>query len=455
MRRLFDKSFILYLVLSLLLTSCGDDEPAVTSIDLIGGTINGSSVFEGSNQNVETDVVLTLTFSGALNTEAFEQGLEIFTDDGGVNFTTQYQNSGSRAVISMSLDTETTYQVLLSGAIGTNGEVLSQPIDFSFRTSNGGLLTETDPCTTTSTACLQTLTLQKEGNTGNLDFYANYPIYTENARWDKLKYAIIVVHGFNRNADDYFAWVGSAIRSAGLEENTVLLSPKFKVESEASGDDLFWSSTGWREARDSQSDAAISSFEVIDSLVSQLSTESLFPVMEKIIVTGHSSGGLFTHVYAASNRVDQDSNIDFDYVIANSQYFYYPDGQRVDENTGQLTTPSSCTGYTIWPLGYNSVPSYVGATQESALNNQYINRSIYYFLGNGSGSDPSFNDSDCNATLLGSTRFNRGENVFEYLNQKFPSNNHAKRVVEGVGHDGQAMYASNEFQQLLLELLGN
>jgi ABC-type sugar transport system substrate-binding protein len=74
-------------------------------------------------------------------------------------------------------------------------------------------------------------------------------------------------------------------------------------------------------------------------------------------------------------------------------------------------------------------------------------------LGNGNQSDPSLNTSDCGAVLLGSTRYQRGENMFYFINQKFPDNNSKQVIVEGIGHNGQAMYQSTEFRDLLNDLL--
>jgi hypothetical protein len=43
--------------------------------------------------------------------------------------------------------------------------------------------------------------------------------------------------------------------------------------------------------------------------------------------------------------------------------------------------------------------------------------------------------------------------MFYFINQKFPDNNSKQVIVEGIGHNGQAMYQSTEFRDLLNDLL--
>lgn len=439
---------------ALFLISCNGENEGVDLITLIGGEINGSDIF-GENQNVASEATITLTLSSTLNPEAFEDALTLEGNGQNPDFSVTYQNAGSRAVVSAVLVPETTYQVSLQGVIGSQGEALDSPLSFSFRTATDNeIITEMDPCTSSGEACTRILTLTDGTATNSFEYFSNYPIYRENARREKLKNAVIVIHGVNRNAGDYFSWVGSSLRDEGLEGETILISPKFKVEDEADNDEMYWSRFGWREGDNALSDLKLSSFAVIDSLVTRLSDTDAFPVLENIVITGHSSGGLFTHVYAAANRMDANTlDINMDYVVANSQYFYYPDGQRINETTGQLYTPNDCTGYDFWPLGYANAPSYVSALTASEVNDQLISRSVLYFLGNGSGSDGSLNDTNCTATLLGATRFSRGENMFDYMEMKYPANTHEKRIVEGIGHDGRAMYQSEEFEVLIQELL--
>jgi hypothetical protein len=194
---------------------------------------------------------------------------------------------------------------------------------------------------------------------------------------------------------------------------------------------------------------------VIDLLIDQLADEEHFPILDHIIITGQSSGGRFTHLYAPANTSENThTDIRFDYVVSESQYFYYPDGQRINENISLLFTPVDCAGYTVWPLGFNFVPPYVSAITESTFNDQFVSRSIHYLLGNGTGSDGSLNTTDCSAILLGSSRYQRGENMFRYVELRYPGiHNHTRTVAQGITHNGSAIYQSPEFRQLLQDLM--
>jgi hypothetical protein len=311
------------------------------------------------------------------------------------------------------------------------------------------------PCSGTA-ACLESTTLSVNTIDGKVDFYSNYPIYLENAEWEKLKYAVIVVHGQSRNADDYFSYLTATLADIGAQDSTILIAPHFKKEQD-SQQDLYWpTSSGWREGQVSSSDVKLSSFAVVDSLVDQLNNDDHFPLLEKIIVTGHSSGGLFTHLYGASNTSERDyPGKDFEYIVANSQYFYYPSDHRYDENSKAFYVPDNCTGFNFWPLGFLNGPAYLDASlSEEEFNSQFINRNITYLLGNGAGADGSLNTTNCAATLLGTSRYQRGENIFTYMNTFFSDNHlHTKTIVNGVGHDGEGMYKSPEFSDLLLNKL--
>jgi hypothetical protein len=199
----------------------------------------------------------------------------------------------------------------------------------------------------------------------------------------------------------------------------------------------------------------LSSFEAIDAIIDQLSNKDRFPVLKKIVLTGHSSGAAFTHVYAGANKsAAKHTALDFEYVVANSQFFYYPNDQRVNEANNQLYAPAGCSAYDIWPLGFNATPAYLAGVNSSTFNSQFSSRKVTYLLGNGSQSDPTLNTVDCENTLQGSSRYKRGENMYRFMEQTYPGiHNHKRAIVNGIGHDGQGMYQSSEFKTLLPQLL--
>jgi hypothetical protein len=434
--------------------SCNKEDTEPRIITLINATVNGSELSDGL-QNVETTMNIELIFSSSIAAAAFESAFSLKAATDMPDYELTYISQATRVRITAELQAEKTYTLQIEdAAIGQNGEQLEGGLNFTFTTAEEGIITSLPPCTSGNINCLQTVAVTADG-TADLQFYSSFPIYEEMARWESLTAAVIVIHGINRNANDYFNYLMQSLQAESLENNTVLIAPFFKSAAEAQDGEHFWSSTAWREGQQSSSSAKASSFEVVDQLIAQLANKARFPVLEKIVVTGHSSGGLFTHLFAAANTVEAAyPDINFDYVVANSQYFYYPDGQRVDENTNQLYIPAGCTGYDLWPMGYAVVPPYVGTTNTSTFNTQFVQRNITYLLGNGSGSDSALNTTDCYATLLGSSRYKRGENMYQYMELAYPgTHNHSRVIVDGIGHDGAGMYSSATFKTLLKQLI--
>lgn len=443
-----NRIFFLLLPALLVIASCNKEDNTPATISLRSASINGGALTDGA-ANVDTDANIRLVFSSSLDPAAFESALSLSP---AVAYDLSYASQSSQVTIATAFDFNTAYTLSISEeAIGLNGGRLEAPLTYTFTTKEEGGASNT-ACTEATAACLSMLNLDNEAT---FPFYASFPIYEEQT-WPGLTSAVIVVHGANRNADDYFSYLTSSLMDTEQTAQTVLIAPPFQEEATAQDGELYWSGNGWREGRGAAGANAVSSFEVVDRIISRLADKEHFPALEQIVVTGHSSGGLFTHLFASANQSEAAyPDIEFEYVVANSQYFYYPDGQRINESNNQLYTPTGCSGYTIWPLGYEVVPTYLSNTDAMVFNEQFTNRSITYLLGNGDGPDGAFNDTDCSATLLGSSRYQRGENMYRYMELVYGSEHAHKRViVPGVGHDGAGMYASDAFASLLAELLG-
>lgn len=445
------KTYLFLLLLPLLAVGCGDNNTVdIDPINLFSIQLNGAQLIDGA-QDLPVTAQIRLRFSRALNPTSFEQAFSLTSNSNSPLPTFGYANQSSEAVVSVNLDFGTSYTLrVLAAPIAADGGRLAEELVITFTTTEDGTITSQPACTSASSNCLQTVQFAV-ANGQNFKFYASFPIYEETARWENISAAIIVIHGVNRNGDDYFNYLMDVLQAADLEDNVLVISPVFKNSSEAATNELFWSGTGWRDGRDAASGSAASSFGLIDQLITRLGDQEHFPVLDKIMLTGHSSGALFTHLYAGANDVENElPAISFDYVVANSQYFYFPTDQRVNNTTDQLYTPTNCGGYNIWPLGYSVVPPYLTNTSSTSFNEQFLARDITYLLGNGNQADPTLNTTDCSATLLGPTRFARGENMFRYLELTYPGQLvHKKVIVSGVGHNGQGMYSSPEFRQLL------
>jgi len=445
---------ILLLICLTFMMGCGssDSDPA-PKMSILTATINGAAL--GNNSNVPVNASIVLVFSAALDQTKFNSEVSLVSGASEVDFTVSYANGNTKATILPELDYDKPYLFTINaGVIGTAGEKLPEPLNYSFTTAEDDVIRSMPPCTSTGN-CLRSVELQGSTGLGTFEFYSNYPIYEENAVWENLTQAIIVVHGASYDPDNYFSYLTNTLAALNISGSTVLISPFFRQTTTGSPDDFFWSAPTYRRGNQSSNTNKISSFTVADELIKQLANTTHFPVLEKIIVTGHSSGAAFTHVYAAANTAESThTGIAFEYVVANAQFFYYPDGQRINEVNNQLYTPAGCPAYQLWPLGYTTPPPYLTGVTIDQFNAQFVNRSITYLLGNGSQSDPTLNTTACESTLQGSSRYLRGENMFRYMELVYPSaHNHSKKIVNGIGHDGSGMYQSTEFRSLLTELL--
>jgi len=453
----FDRKIILFYFLALIF-SCSKDSGSdveVESINLISVYDNSGAIINDGDENISTNLVLRLIFSKVISITSFENTFNINPSVPENNISFDYKSSNTVVEITLNLEYNTSYNISLQGNIGNNGEQLSQPFNLNFKTQVDDTIYYRPPCTSIAD-CKRSVMISKESVQGNFDFYSNYDIYEDKAKWENLKKAVIVIHGGSFNADDYFGHLTSTFLDLGLSNSTVLISPHFKSEAENS-DDLYWRPYIYRDGKLSGSQLKISSFEVLDIIIDRLSNKEFFPVLDEIIVTGTSSGGRMTHTYAAANRSESKySSINFEYIVSNSQYFYYPNSERINEQTNNLYSPSGCSGMNNWPFGYQNVPEYINVLDKESFDNIFVNRSVTYLNGNGNYENGDINTDNCEYVLLGSTRFKRGENMFRYMNLKYNDNhNHKRVIVDGVSHNGRRMYQSSEFKSLLTQLFND
>ena len=437
------------LIVSILFTGCSNDDDSIDELAVYSASINGSALGEGLSE-VPLNGTIEIAFSHVLNSETFEEALSFSDAQGEANYTTSLGNAGSKAVLSYSgLNPGSSYTISINnGALGNNGESLNSGFSRSFTTTSEVEESKT-PCTSASAECMQQIEIA-EGLT--FQFYSSYDIISDaDYVWEDITKVVFSVHGQNRDADEYFRYMTNAVGDIGKLENTLVISPYFKDEANASDGELYWD-TNWREgAGSANSGTDISSFTVLDQLVDYLADMEKFPNLKEIKFTGHSSGAAMVQHYAIANTSEATySDYIFQYIVANNQYFYYPDGRRYNESTSGYYTPTDCTGYDFWPYGYETAPAYLdGMTQEDLLQQQ-ISRNTVYLLGtDDTETEGTLNTTDCAAILLGSNRLERGRNIFNYFETFYVDNNQEKIEVEGVGHDAAAMFNSEAFKELL------
>ena len=445
----------LFFILSIISINGCDDTDNLNRItsSILSLSINDNTLNDG-DVDIPLNSTIEIVFSSAIVPAKFENAFTISTSSQDAPYSISYINQSSKVVVVIeNMAPNTIYSIAMApSVIFENGQSLPNTVTYEFTTTNE--LVSKIPCSSASNDCIEKLEISLSGSTLAFDFYSNYDFISDtDFVWEDITNVIFSVHGLQRNADEYFTYMSKSIKSIGTEKNTVIIAPFFKDEQSAENTDLFWNNSNWREGdNSSNTNASVSSFSVIDAIIDILSKTDKFPNLKTVFVAGHSSGAAFVQHYALANKAETSySNLDFKYLVANNQYFYYPDGMRFNESTNEFYIPTDCSGYTNWPYGYDNAISYINGVDASTLTDQQVLRNTTYFLGsNDTFTEGSLNTTDCQATLLGSNRVTRGENMFLYMQTFYESTNqHQKITVDNVGHNAEEMFNSPEFKEYL------
>ena len=291
-----------------------------------------------------------------------------------------------------------------------------------------------------------------------IPYYANYNLDSVHPG---IRKAIIVIHGMNRNAGDYYQnMLKAASMSSAYTDSLLIIAPQFLEQDDlhALGLDasfLYWSG-GWKSganSKDLSSDprpARISSYAVLDTLMMRL--PALFPNLKTIVFAGHSAGGQLTNRYSASSPVAsllcEKYQISTRFVVANPGSYLYLDNQRPIQGTvDQFRVPANgCTGYNNWRYGLENLYAYPDRIGADSIRQMFKKRQVIYLLG-GNDTDPysSSLDQSCQAELQGSCRLERGAVYFNYLKHYYGNEiTQTQKIdtVPGVGHDNYLMFSS-------------
>ena len=271
--------------------------------------------------------------------------------------------------------------------------------------------------------------------------------------------AVIVLHGTDRNATDYYDRVLAAADDAGDGGATLVVAPQFVTVEELdfhamSARTLYWDD-GWREGDPSEDTpehpraARISSFAVVEEFVHAL--VRVAPQLQTVVVAGHSAGGQFVQRFAAGNAIDDElTHLDFRYLVANpSSYMYLGPERRVPGTSATFEVPSGIdcpTWYHDYKYGLLELNPYMDAVGADALVQRYLQRRVTVLLGE--DDDDPFSatlDTSCAAMLQGAHRLERGIVFQRHLADRFGSaaSHHVTAIVPGVGHSSSRMFRSD------------
>ena len=317
-------------------------------------------------------------------------------------------------------------------------------------------------CTTSTAECTEWVTLGAGP--------ARSMVYTSHSldrRNDRIRRALIMVHGTNRNADHYFATAMAAAFLAGAVDDAVVIAPHLiACADKPDVNEVVWSCGGdsWRSGGAATSHPDLNSFDLADQILRKLANKNIFPNMQGIVVAGHSAGGQFVTRYEMSNRVHETLGVPVSYVVANPSSYSWPaatrptvsgDAEPADAKDGWKSESvhtnfafdaydgTQCQAYNRWPFGLeNRGSGYTAKLSDEQLKKQLVSRPTTYLLGQVDTLPLGGFDSSCGAMAQGPTRRARGEAFLKFVNETLGAR-HKAIIVSECGHNDRCVYTTD------------
>jgi len=303
------------------------------------------------------------------------------------------------------------------------------------------------PCTQATAACTEWVTLA--GGPARSLVYRSQPL---SARNDRVRRALIVLHGSDRDAQGYFQIGIAAARLEGALDDTIVVAPRFASRDGLTCSDRLapqevnWPCEGnsWRSGGAAVG-GTVTSFDLADEILRRIANRALFPNIQVIVLSGHSAGGQFVTRYEMANRVHDTLGVPVRYIVSNPSSYAYPDSTRPVSSKGKGDfrpfEARACDSYNKWPYGLDDRRGYAETTSAEQLKRQLVDRPTTYLLGGRDIQPTDGFDGSCAAMAQGPTRLARGRAFAAYLHQRFGAH-HVVKIVPDCGHDAQCMFTS-------------
>ncbi|GAK26970.1 MULTISPECIES: hypothetical protein [Serratia] len=292
--------------------------------------------------------------------------------------------------------------------------------------------------------------------------------------------ALIVLHGYPRDAGKTLAAAVKAAQLAGQTGQTLLVVPLFPVSDAQSGHchspgvpqaqagDALWSCSSWIEGG-LDNRGKTSSFAALDRLVAELKVK--WPRIRWVTVAGFSAGAQFVQHYVGF--ANPPPGIKLRYVISDPGSWLYFDrrrpqpvikGRPVDWRDCGSTrgctfdwvevNSDACPNVNRWKYGIEQIPPFLAQKTES-MRERYASADITYMAGekdtgDAAGSFYKILDKSCAAQAQGPYRLQRAIAYAAY-DRRFIAP-HAKRdlaIVPDCAHDVSCVFPSHVGRQAL------
>lgn len=311
------------------------------------------------------------------------------------------------------------------------------------------------PCVIATEACTEWVTLA--GGPSRSLIYRTYSLDAVN---EKITRALIVIHGTNRDADNYFRNALAAAFLGGALDDTAVIVPRIAsndgrgCQDKLAPNEVSYSCSGdsWRSGGSAASNPKLTSFDLVDEILRKLARREAFPNLKAIVVAGHSAGGQFVTRYEMSNRVHETLGLPVTYVVANPSSYAYLDNTRpAGENAASFRAfgdARNCTTYDHWPYGLQDRTGYTAKETVEQLRKQLASRPTTYLLGEIDILPLGGFDSSCPAMAQGPTRRARGEAFAKYIKEKLGASPKVQ-IVSECGHNARCMFTSEDALPIL------
>ncbi|PWN34222.1 uncharacterized protein FA14DRAFT_156886 [Meira miltonrushii] len=256
---------------------------------------------------------------------------------------------------------------------------------------------------------------------------------------DKVHTVLIVCHGRERDAMQILRQA----RQNLSDENVLIIAPKFLNGTDSANTAgqasnlLIWRGNDWGEGGPSKSTAGspITSFEVLDAIISYYSDPTRFTRLKKVVLVGHSLGGQLVQRYSVLGKATKHAeHLEPIFVVMNpSTYLYLRD---------DIPYKYGLAGRQKAFAHYSSAASI--STQELTL--RFRQRKVHYLHGE---RDLGTGDERPLAMAQGRNRFERSQNWCNHLHSLVWPATHTFAYVPNVGHDAGKMMASSHFKSIL------
>jgi pimeloyl-ACP methyl ester carboxylesterase len=308
------------------------------------------------------------------------------------------------------------------------------------------------PCTSAKPECTEFIVFN--GGPARSLIYRTHSLDEHDER---IVRALVVVHGMNRDADNYFRSAVSAAFLAGALDDTVVIAPRFASNAGGNCRDMLaanevsWPCDVWRSGGAALGNDGITSFDFTDDILRKLASRRAFPNLKTIVVTGHSAGGQYAERYAMGNTVHETLGVPVTYVVSNPSSYAYLDATRPNADGSAFSRypdGRNCTTYDQWPYGIENRVGYTAKLTGDRLRKQLASRPVVYLLGELDTLPLAGFDASCPAMAQGPSRLARGESWVHYVNEKFGA--HQKAVIVPMcGHNARCMYTADAALPLL------